>query len=412
MSAWTCRTIVAALAMAMVLSVPAQDRKAQLKKEQERIQREIEEIESLISATRERREESLHVLQSIEAKIAQRRSLIDNMRRQIEELERSIGEKASTIEALESDLERLKQEYAQAIYHSYKRLDGRQQLSFIFSAGSFNEAWQRFRYLRSYAEFRRDQARLIRTTIGDIERTIETLEAERAEKQALYGQEVQQARTLENEKAEKNDLISRLQEDEETLREQVERKNAAARELNAEIERIIAEEIRRAREEAEREAADAGRDAPTLALTPEEVQLSRDFVSNKGRLPWPVERGHVVGRFGRHEHPTLRGVYIDNNGTDIKTEPDAPVRAIFGGQVVNTFYLPTTQNSIIIKHGEYYSVYSNLITASVTTGDVIDTKEPIGTAYTEETEGFTSVHLEIWKGTRKLDPETWLTPSR
>ncbi len=144
-----------------------------------------------------------------------------------------------------------------------------------------------------------------------------------------------------------------------------------------------------------------------LALTPDEKQLSKDFINNLGKLPWPVTKGFIVSKFGKHEHESLKNVYTNNNGIDIKTEAGTDVRAVFSGTVVNSFYLPATQNSVIVKHGEYFSVYSNLKSVSVKAGEKIATKQSIGLAYTQD--DLTKVHLEIWKGMEKTNPELWLS---
>ena len=143
-------------------------------------------------------------------------------------------------------------------------------------------------------------------------------------------------------------------------------------------------------------------------MTPADQALSKDFAGNMGKLPWPVERGNIIGQFGKHEHPVLKGVMIENNGVDIKATAGADARAVFGGTVVSVFFLPTTQNCIIVKHGEYFTVYSNIETVSVKPGDVLVTKQSLGKLHTDKTEGLTKVHLEIWKGKDKTDPEQWL----
>ena len=200
------------------------------------------------------------------------------------------------------------------------------------------------------------------------------------------------------------------------LRKKIEQKNRAAQALNNRIKKIIEEEIRLAKKKAEEEerrqrelAARKGiiRKAPeNLELTPEEIELSRNFSNNRGKLPWPVAKGYIISPFGRHEHPALKGVMVENNGVDIKTENGADARALFGGTVVSVFYLPTTQNCVIIKHGEYFSVYSNIETVSVQPNQLVGVKHSLGKLYTED--DVTKVHLEIWKGKEKMNPEWWL----
>ena len=216
-----------------------------------------------------------------------------------------------------------------------------------------------------------------------------------------------QRKALEEEKLAKNQLIAKLQDDEDKLKQQVDEKNKAAQALNSQIQKIIEEEIKLAKEKAAKAAAAKGEKvAEGLALTPEEKQLSKDFIYNMGKLPWPVSKGFIISKFGKHEHESVKNVFTNNNGVDIKTEENSAVRAVFNGTVVNSFFLPSTQNSVIVKHGEYYSVYSNLKTVEVLPGQKLDTKQIIGVAYTDN--DLTKVHLEIWKGMEKTNPELWL----
>jgi septal ring factor EnvC (AmiA/AmiB activator) len=144
-------------------------------------------------------------------------------------------------------------------------------------------------------------------------------------------------------------------------------------------------------------------------MSPKDQELTNDFASNKGKLPWPVSKGTIVGAFGKHEHPTLKGVFVENNGLDIKAAEGSSGRAVFKGSVVSVFTLPTTQTCIIVKHGEYFTVYSNIAEATVKSNDNISTKQNIGTLYTDKTDAQTRIHIEIWKGKDKLNPAEWLT---
>ena len=223
---------------------------------------------------------------------------------------------------------------------------------------------------------------------------------------------------VDDEKKEKDAAVAQLMEKEKKLRKAQVEKNKAAAQLNGRIQAIIEDEIRQARKKAEEQARKnpgTTKDvsikkgtSETMPLTPAEQALSKDFSNNQGKLPWPVERGHVVSQFGKHEHPLLKNVMVENNGVDIKTEAGADARTVFGGTVVSVFYLPTTQNCVIIKHGEFFTVYSNIETVAVKTNQTISTKQSLGKLHTDKNEDLTKVHLEIWKGKDKMDPELWL----
>ncbi len=383
------------------------NKKDKLQNQYKQIQAEIKKIESLISSTQNEKTNSLAQLNSISSKIGVRRNLIDNISNQISFLENSILEKQNVIISLEKDIKRLKDDYAKMVQNSYNNKYKTDPLNFIFSAENFNQMMQRFTYLRSYAKTRQNQSTLINRTIEDLNIKIAKLEEDKIEKTAFLSEEEKQKQELEKEKQIKNSLIAKLQKDESSLLKQIKEKNKAAQALNKEIEKIIAEEIRLAKAKAAKDAKAKGTTVSKgLALTPEEKALSDNFVSNRGKLPWPVSKGFIISQFGNHEHPTIKNVYTNNNGIDIKTETDANVRVVFGGTVVNSFYLDASQNSVIIKHGEYYSVYSNLKTVNVNAGDKLSTKQTIGTVSTQD--GLSKVHLEIWKGTEKTNPELWL----
>lgn len=387
--------------------VAAQNKdKNSLQLEYNKILNEIKDIEDLLGKTKDERKESLEQLQSLQRKISSRSNLIANIQEQADFIQNNIDEKKSVVVAMKKDLSALKESYSTMVYHSYKNLHAKNRLAFIFSAESFNQALSRFNYLRTYSKYRENQSVLIDKTIVDIEEKVALLEAEKEEKQTLIAQENIQNSLLETEKQKKNALVEQLKQDESDLAEQVKKKNQDAADLSNKIQEIIAEEIRLAKlKAAENNTSD---NASSLGLTPQEKALSSNFISNKGNLPWPVLKGHIVGTFGKQEHPTIPKVYINNNGIDIRTETGSDVRTVFDGTVVSSFYLPTTQNSVIIKHGEYYTVYSNLKNVTVKAGENLVTKQSIGEVYTSDVDQTTKVHFEVWQGTEKINPMLWL----
>lgn len=384
----------------------AQKDKVSLQKKYNTILTDIKGIENLIEQNESQKKKSINQLQSLNAKINSRENLIGNISAQIAAIDKNINKNKQITQSMENDIEALKKDYAQMIYHSYKNLNTSSTLSFLLASESFNQAIRRLNYLRSYAKYRKNQAAVIKETIAGIKVKVERLEEEKAEKEKLLEEEELQKNTLVTEKIEKNTLVSKLKGDSKSLKSQVKEKNNAAEDLNNQIQKIIQEEIRAAEAKAKREAAK--NTAAGDAYVKKELNLSKDFVSNKGKLPWPVEKGHIIEKFGTHAHPTLSKVTVDNNGIDIRTEANQAVRSIFEGEVVNTFYLPTNQNTIIIKHGEYFTVYSRLKSISVDIGDKVSTNQKLGVAYTSATEKITTVHLEIWKSINKLNPQDWI----
>ena len=284
-------------------------------------------------------------------------------------------------------------------------------------------------YVREYTTYRKEQAAAIQAAQAALRIRQQELEADKSEKEALLAGEEEQRNILAKEKAEQDSVVQGLKGEEKQLLAQIDKKKKDASTLNKQIQQIIAEEIRKEKERAEaaaRAAAAASKKEETTTstttapvketpkpavnagLTPEMALISSNFAGNKGRLPWPVERGTITGKFGTQPHAALRNVTVENNGIDITTQEGAQVRSVFEGEVVNVIFNPSFQKGVIIKHGEYYTVYTGLTAVQVKAGDKITTKQVIGTAYTRD-DNQTEIHLEIWKGTTIMDPAGWIT---
>jgi septal ring factor EnvC (AmiA/AmiB activator) len=395
-----------------------QQKKNQLQQQMKQLQQEIKEIEAIINSTSEKKKQSLGELQSLQAKIKSREKLIDNLRYQLREIEGDIKETQQDIEAQNLKVQKMKVEYAEMLRKAYHNLTLQSEMLFILSSSNFNEAVSRYRILRKVADFRRIQAKQLQTEVTALEVKKKVLEVNKREQLEVFSEENKQQEVLIREKREQTNIVAKLSDQEKKLRRQFQQKQQAIRNLNKKIELIIAEEIRLARKKAEDLAKASGTKVETppasktdyepIPLTPSERALSNDFVSNRGKLPWPVTRGHIISGFGKQEHPTLKGVIIENNGIDIKTTAGSEARALFEGTVVSVFSLPTTNTCIIIKHGDYFSVYSNIEDATVKTGQKVTTKQSLGKLYNDEEENITKVHIEIWRGKEKIDPELWL----
>jgi septal ring factor EnvC (AmiA/AmiB activator) len=206
---------------------------------------------------------------------------------------------------------------------------------------------------------------------------------------------------LDGEQSSQKSLLSKLRKKEKQLKKELQSKQQLAKSLDKKIRKIIEEEIRLAK-------AKASKESDVLAMTPEEQQLADNFTSNKGKLPWPVERGVIIERFGVQAHPVLKGIETFNNGVKITTEEEALVRAIFDGKVSRIIDIPGAGKAVIVSHGDYFSVYSNLLEVSVKRGQEVFLKEKIGTVLTKTATKETITELQIWKGSEKMDPSSWL----
>ncbi|NTV84365.1 MAG: peptidoglycan DD-metalloendopeptidase family protein, partial [Bacteroidales bacterium] len=227
------------------------------------------------------------------------------------------------------------------------------------------------------------------------------------EKNALLSSEERQRQQMTIEREEKNKTVKTLSKKEKELQKTLKEKEAAAKKLQQAIQDIIAEEIRLANERAKK-AGGVSLKTGEFALTPEEKVISDNFLNNQGKLPWPVDKGIISSTFGEHPHPVLKNVKTRNNGIDIMTESGTEARAIFSGVVTRVMNVPNNNNVIIIRHGEFLSVYSNLDQVYVKIGEKVSTKQKIGTVFTNKTDSKTELHFEVWQSKTLLNPEVWL----
>jgi len=310
--------------------ISTKQKKEQLQQQMKKLQDEIKSIEAAIKSNSVKKERSLSEILSLQAKIKSREHLIGNINNQIDDVDENIDETEQEISKNTNEVEKMKAEYAQMLRKSYQNLTLQNQVVFILSSSSFYDAIRRYNYLLKIAEYRRSQAKTIQKKIGELEVKKEDLQENKHEKENLLVKQTAQKEELENERKEKDAAVALLLEKEKKLRKAQQEKNKAAAQLNNRIQAIIEDEIRQARKKAEESAKRSPGttkdvvikkgSTETMPLTPAEQALSKDFSNNQGKLPWPVQRGHIIAQFGKHEHPVLKNVMVENNGVDIKTE--------------------------------------------------------------------------------------------
>ncbi|MBK6729857.1 MAG: peptidoglycan DD-metalloendopeptidase family protein [Bacteroidetes bacterium] len=394
-----------------------------------KLQSEIKDTEHLLEQTKKKKQNSLNEVKLLNSQINVRQEMISNIALQVGAVSKEMQETAGVINSMEKDIQGMRDQYAKMITYAYVNDNNYEPLHFIFASGSMNDAINEIQYVKEFTAFRKQQAAAIKAVQAALQSRIDQLESDKTKKEDLLQSEKQQKQKLDKEKSAKDNSVKSLQKEEKKINDQLKQKKKDADALNKKIQSIIAEEIRKEKERAAAEAAKkaaAEKKASTttaaekttaekattteaVGLTPEMALVSKNFEGNKGRLPWPVERGTITERFGTHAHPVLKNVSIENNGINISTTEGASVRAIFEGEVLNVIFSPSFQKGIIIKHGEYYTVYTNLASVSVEPGAKVSAKQKIGTVYTNSEEGKTDVHLELWKGTTLLDPALWIS---
>jgi len=378
----------------------AQDKKG-LEGQKTRLAKDIAFTRQLLKSTQTNRSISLNDLKLLQKQVQNREKMIQTMQQQLDLLSSNIEETDAQIDSLAIVLEDFRGEYAELIRHAYLSNNAYNRLLFLFSSHSFNEAYQRLKYLQYYTSHRKNQVTQIELMKQQLLDNRQLLEVEKEEKKELLLSEEQQRLTLKVEEEQQGIMLKKLKKKEHYLKSKLSKKKQAIEELDRQIREII-----------EKVTAD---EAPILVLpnknaspTVDIAKLSSNFEKNRGKLPWPVDNGIITGKFGKQQHSVLKHITLTNNGLDIATRNGETARALFEGKVSNTLYSPTFQWAVIVKHGEYFTVYSNLEEVQVNKGDDITTRQMIGTVYTDEDEGKTEVHLEVWRGSEKLDPIRWI----
>ena len=407
--------------------------KKQLQSEITSLQKEISTANQLLKKTKKDKEMTLNEVNILDKKIKQREQLIKAYNEQIAVLDEEINAGQSNIKTLNADLGKLRKEYAKMLTFANKNRSHYDKLGFVFASQNFNQAFRRLRYIREFSDARKVKMDQIASTERRISGEVEASQQAREEQAALLKDEKEQQEALKKEKEELNSQVAKLKKKEGNLQQDIKNKQQQTQKLQKAIDDIIAEEIRKAnaeaerkrKEEAKKKAAankDKGKTATTsapatpapskekgMALTPSEQTLSSNFVNNKGKLPWPVERGVVSSSYGKHASVVSSKVTVTNNGIDIATTEGAKARAVFDGEVASVAKLVGSNTVVIIRHGEYFTVYSNLENVTVKRGDKVKTKQNIGTVHTNKNENKTEIHFELLKEQSRQNPANWLS---
>ena len=396
--------------------------KKQLQSEINSLQKEISTANQLLKKTKKDREMTLNEVSILDKKIKQREQLIQNYNEQIAVLDDEINTGQSNIKSLNSDLSKLQKEYAKMIVFANKNRSHYERLGFIFASKNFNQAFRRLRYIREFSDARKVKMDQIAAIERQISSEVEASQQAREEQAAMLKDEKTQQEALQKEKKDLNGQVAKLKKKEGKIQQDIKNKQQQAKKLQKAIDDIIAEEIRKANAEAERKRkeeakknASKGKATTTapkekgMALTPAEKTLSSNFVDNKGKLPWPVERGVISSSYGKHASVVSDKVTVTNNGIDIATTEGAQARAVFDGEVASVTKLMGSNTVVIIRHGEYFTVYSNLENVTVKRGDKVKTKQNLGTVHTNKTEDKTELHFELLKEMSRQNPANWLT---
>jgi septal ring factor EnvC (AmiA/AmiB activator) len=378
--------------------VQAQRNKAQLQKEKQRNLEKIKETERILGETATAKKNSLGELVGLNHRIQQQETLITSVKSEIGLLDRDISENNQLIDALETDLINLKKEYADMLFSAQKASGKVDDLMFLFSANSFYQMVMRMKYMEQYGNARTEQAEAIIKVQEALGLQVHQTEVIRKEKNSLLNEEITENKNLTDLKTKQRQLVSSLEKQEKQLKKDIDETKKAVAKLDKEISDIIKEEMERAAREA--------RAATNNTKKTADIALSSSFEDNKAKFSWPAS-GFISQKFGRQNHPILKGIILQCDDIKIQTKQGEKVTAIFNGEIARIAPIPGFGNTVLISHGEYYSVYTGLTNLSVKKGDKVKTNQELGQVLLNS-EGISELRFRIYKNKTVLDPEAWL----
>lgn len=362
----------------------------------QKFQKDIELANKLLAETADNKKKTATNVMLIEQKIRLRNSVVEEINIEIQLLNQTIERNKQAIDLMNQEIVLIKEEYANMIRYAHKNRDSYTVLMYLLASENFNQAYKRLIYFQQYSQYRKHQIELLLSKQDELSAMITSAQVTINKKNRLLNQEKQETETLSSEKDSQAKLIAELGKKEKEIMSEISVKRKQADKLRKEIEEIIALEVKRKAEE------------ERLKQKPTDGVINKNFADNKGRLIWPIEKGVITSKFGEHPHPVLTNIMIVNNGIDISTSKNANVRVIFDGVVSKIIMIPGGNAAIIVRHGDFLSVYSNVVNVKVKSGQKVTAKQVIGTVFTDDETGQSILQLQIWKETNKLNPELWL----
>jgi septal ring factor EnvC (AmiA/AmiB activator) len=385
-----------------VLSQSTTKRQQELEAQRVRLKNEIKQINELLFSSKKNRKNVVTEVEDLQVKLSVREELIKVTNAQVNLLTRKINLNERNISDQRKELEALKEDYAKMIQNSYASKSLQNRLMFLFSSENFLQAYKRIQYLKQYTQYRRKQGLAIAEKTQLLQELNKALIEEKSKKLVLVEENKTVQEQLKKERNAQENLIKSLRRKERSLAAQISKKEKEARAIDREIDRLI-----RAAIAASNKAA-GKRGKKTFELTPEAKLIAANFEANRGRLPWPLDKGVVIQGFGRQRHPVVKTTTIQSNGVTIATAPDTQVRAVFEGEVMSVVTFKGSNPSVLIRHGNYITVYKNLGKLYVKKGDKVKAKEAIGEVFTNQQTGKTEIQFSIFNNVKVLNPKGWI----
>jgi len=386
------------------VSVSAQSQKQkELEAKRRQLLKEIDQINTLLFTGKKKEKSIISQVEDLNYKVSVRKNLIEVTNDQANLLTREINTNQKEISSLREQLKVLKEDYATMIVKSYKSRSDQSKVMFLLSSDNFKQAYKRLQYIKQYAQYQRDQGEKIKRKTQQLQDLNNALLQQKKDKEKLIEENRKAKKRLEEELNEQKALMASIRKNLGTYTAQIKRKQQEADRIDKEIDRLIREAIA----ESNRKAGNSS-SSRSYALTAEARALAANFESNRGKLPWPVEKGVVKLRYGRQPSPIDKTVTINSNGVRIATEQGAKVRAVFDGEVARIVVIKNANPAIIIRHGNYFTIYKNLSKIFVKQGDKVRTKQIIGEVFTNKSNGETILGFGVNKNSNTENPANWI----
>ena len=387
----------------LVTPLFAQKTREQLEADRRRIKREIKQVNKLLFSEQKKGENALEDLKDLKKKIELRTAFINTIKLEIEALESNIHSNEKEIEKLSNQLEILKKDYAAMIYKSYKSRSQQSRAIFILSSKGFYQAYKRVKYMNQYAAFRKKQGEEVILQTAIIQQLNDSLYYQRQLKDTLLTNEEDEQLSIESDKKSMEILLSQIKKREREYERELKKKRGNEKKIANRVDELIREAIAKSNRNKETE------NTKRFALTPEAKALASRFEQNKGKLPWPVDNGIITRRYGRQPHPIYKGNYVNSTGIHITTQKGTYAEAIFNGKVLAIQVQSEGKKSVLIKHGNYVTVYNNLENVFVKTGDQVKTGQALGKIFTNRITGKTKLVFVLLNNTKRLNPTVWIS---
>ncbi|WP_395052875.1 murein hydrolase activator EnvC family protein [Flavobacterium sp.] len=398
----------------------SQQTQEQLEQKKAKLQEEIREKEMMLKDVRSKEKSAVKVLEIQKEKIGLKEKLITTTEKQTKLLSNNMYINQVQINKLKKELTILKEDYAKMIVKSYKSRSEQSRAMFLLSSESFAQAYKRMQYMKQYANYRKMQGEEISSKTDKLADYNAKLSGQKTEKQKLLAEQEKQKQDLEKEKQEQEKIANSLKKSKNQIAAEIKKKQKESKKIDAQIQKLIRDAIAEANRKAAAARAKANPKTTTAAetkaienstkivLTPEGQLISNNFKANKGRLPWPVEKGAITLGYGDQPHPVYKSLVIHNSGIEITTDSGSNARAVFGGEVTKVVVISPLNKAVFIQHGDYFTVYQNLSSVSVSAGDKVTTKQSLGKIRTNA-EGKTIIKFIISQNTTYNNPASWIS---